>query len=330
MLVGQVLGGTNSIGVPADAFAMPPGMRMRYDLPDVSLAEYVTGYAIYAADDRKPMVNWYLPAPAMLSITIDAGPIDVSIGNHRFGPLERASLYGPTSRAFRTVTTGGVAVGIGLSALGWARMIGRPAADYHNRIAPLSSILGPQVAERFTGGLDAVNDDAMIKLVLDSVLAPMFTKRHPHEDLIRAFTRLMVTDGVIEMKDVADQLDIPTHELRRMATRHFGMPPKLLLRRSRFLRSFIGLIRADGLSDYSGIDSSYFDASHFLRDASTFLGTTPRRFVSAETLYLKASLRARAAVIGAPTQALHGVARKTIVSATPRPDDARARLQMTL
>ncbi len=321
MLVGQVLGGTNGIGAPSAAFAMPPGMRMRYDLPDASLAEYVTGYAIYAADDRAPMVNWYLPAPAMLSFTVDAGQIDVSIGNHRFGPLDRASLYGPTSRAFRTVTHGGVAVGVGLSALGWARMIGRPAADYHNRVASLGSILGPQVAKRFTDGLDALDTDTMIKPLLDSLLAPMFAKRSPHEDNIRAFTTLMVTDGVIEMKDVADRLAIPTHELRRMATRHFGMPPKLLLRRSRFLRSFIGLIRAEGLGDYSGIDSSYFDASHFLRDAGTFLGTTPRRFIGGETVFLRASLRARAAVIGAPTQALHGVEKKTVPGTTTRPPD---------
>ena len=327
MLVGQVLGGTNSIGTPPAAFAMSDGMRMRYDLAAPALADYVTGYAIYAADDRAPMVNWYLPAPAMLSITVDAGPITVSVGNHRFGPLERASLYGPTSRAFRTVTTGGVAVGIGLSALGWAKMVGKPAADHHNRVSSLGSVLGTQVVDRFTSGLDALDDDALIKPLLDSVLAPMFAKRHPHEDLIRAFTALTVTDGVIEMKDVADRLDIATHELRRMATRHFGMPPKLLLRRARFLRSFIGLIRAEGLGDYSGIDSSYFDASHFLRDAATFLGTTPRRFIQSETTFLRASLRARAAVIGAPTQALHGVEKRTTAGAAPRSDprsDARS------
>lgn len=328
MLVEQVSGGTNSVDVPAAAFAMPAGMRMRYDLPDAALAEYVTGYAIYAADDRAAMTNWYLPAPAMLSFTVDAGPIDVSIGNHRFGPLERATLYGPTSRAFRTQTHGGIAVGVGLSALGWARMIGRPAADYHNRVAPLGSVLGPQIAERFTIGLDALDDDRLIKPMLDATLAPLFAKRHPHEAMIRAFAALMVTDGVIEMKDVADRLEVPTHELRRMATRHFGMPPKLLLRRSRFLRSFIGLIRADGLNDYSGIDSSYFDASHFLRDATTFLGTTPRRFIGAEIVFLRASLRARAAVIGAPTQALHGIEKKT--TSSPRLDDGRSRQPMTL
>lgn len=282
---------------------------MRYDLPDPALSDYLTGYAIYASGDRTPMLNWYLPAPAMISVVVDAGQLTVSIGNHRFGPLDRASFYGPTSRAFRTETHGGIAVGIGLSALGWSRLTARSAGDFHNRVAPLSAALGSELSARLIEGLDALDDDTLIKPLLDEVFCGLFDRPHPRDELIRAFTALTVTDGVIEMRDVADRLDIPTHELRRMATRHFGMPPKLLLRRARFLRSFIRLITADGLSDYSMIDSSYFDASHFLRDAGTFLGTTPRRFIASDTVFLRASLRARAAVIGAPTQALHGVAR---------------------
>ncbi len=317
MFVDQIRGGTNSSNVPSAAFAMPDGMSMRYDLPDAALAEYLTGYAIYSSADRAPMLNWYLPAPAMISILVDAGPLTVSIGNHRLGPLDRASFYGPTSRAFRTETTGGIAVGIGLSALGWARLTSRSAGDYHNRIVPLGSVLGAGLAGRLTGGLDALDDDAFIKPLLDSVLGPLFHRPHPREDLIRAFAALTVTDGVIEMRDVAERLDIPTHDLRRMATRYFGMPPKLLLRRARFLRSFTRLMMTEGASDYSSIDSSYFDASHFLRDAGTFLGTTPRRFMASETIFLKASLRARAAVIGPPTQALHA-AQKTAAHVTSR------------
>lgn len=309
MRVDHVRGGTNGNNVSPSAFAMPEGMAMRYDMPDPALSDYLTGYAIYASSHRTPMLNWYLPAPAMISVLVDAGPLTVSIGNHRFGPLDRASFYGPTSRAFRTETHGGIAVGIGLSALGWSRLTARSAGDFHNRVVPLSGALGPELSARLIEGLDALDDDMMIKPLLDEVFGGLFDQPHPREDLIRAFTALTVTDGVIEMKDVADRLDIPTHELRRMATRHFGMPPKLLLRRARFLRSFIRLITADGLNDYSMIDSSYFDASHFLRDAGTFLGTTPRRFIASDTVFLRASLRARAAVIGAPTQALHSVAK---------------------
>ncbi len=326
MLVEHVRGGTNSNNVPASAFAMPAGMTMRYDLPDPALSEYLTGYAIYASNDRAPMLNWYLPAPAMISVLVDAGPLTVSVGNHRFGPLDRASFYGPTSRAFRTETHGGIAVGIGLSALGWSRLTARSAGEFHNRVVPLSAALGSDLSARLVEGLDALDDDTMIKPLLDAVFGAFFTRPHPREDLIRAFTALTVTDGVIEMKDVADRLDIPTHELRRMATRHFGMPPKLLLRRARFLRSFISLIRTDGMADYSKIDSSYFDASHFLRDAGTFLGTTPRRFIASDTVFLRASLRARAMVIGAPTQALHEAA-KAAAPVQNRPTGEQGRPQ---
>ncbi|MES3151245.1 hypothetical protein [Sphingomonas faeni] len=314
MKLDQMRGGTNIDGVSDDAFAMPPGMRMRYDRPAPELSAYLTGYAIYAADDPAPMINWYLPSPAMISVLVEAGPVNVSIGNHRFGPLDRASLYGPTSRALRTETRTGISVGVGLSALGWSRLTMRSAGDFHNRVAPLSTVMGSALAKRLIDGLDALDDDAQIAPLLDGIFAPLFGHRHPRDDLIRAFTALSVTDGVIEMKDVAERLGVATHELRRMATRHFGMPPKLLLRRARFLRSFIRLMTAEGLADYSMIDSSYFDASHFLRDAGTFLGTTPRRFIASDTTFLRASLRARAAVIGTPTQALHGASASSLAA----------------
>jgi hypothetical protein len=315
-------------GMPSSAADMPAGLHVRYAAPDRALAEFVTGYAIYAAEDRAPMVNWYLPSPAMISIVLDAGPITVSLGNHRFGPLDPVSLYGPTSRAFRTVTHGGIAIGIGLSALGWARMTQRHAGDFHNRIVPLSSVVGAEFAERLREGLDVLDDETSMKPLLDDMLVPLFAKPSPREPLIRAFTALTITDGVIEMKDVAESLDVPTHELRRVATRYFGMPPKMLLRRARFLRSFIRLIGDHGLNDYSAIDSSYFDASHFLRDAGTFLGTTPRRFLAAETIFLRASLRARLMALGAPTASLHDGAPRARFSQPHHDDGTRGQPEL--
>jgi hypothetical protein len=306
---GQMRGGTNSEHVSGRVFAMPTGMRLRYDHPAPQLAEYVTGYAVYAADESAPTTNWYLPRPAMISVLVDAGPVTVSVRNHQFGPLDRVSLYGPTSSAVRVQTNGGIAVHIGISALGWARLTKRSAGEFHNRVVPLSDVMGAVLSADLIVGLDALNDDAGIKPLLDRILAPLFQRAHPRDEVIRAFTALTVTCGVIEVRDVAEQLGIATNDLRRIATRHFGLPPKMLLRRARFLRSFIRLITADGLAEYSLIDSSYFDVPHFLKDASTFLGTTPRRFYLSDTTFLRASLHARAAVLGSPTEALQGLHR---------------------
>ena len=297
-------GGTNRPDVSAAAFAMPPGLAIRYDIPDAPLSELVSGYATYAAHDRAEMVNWFLPAPPMICVLLDAGPVGITIRNHRFTPAP-VSLYGATSNAFRAVTTGGIQVGIGLTALGWARLSPRAAATFHNRVTPLDQVLNPGIAAGMYAALDALGDERLIAPTLDAILAPLFTHRHPHEDAIRGFTELMLVDGVIEIADAAERLALPTATLRRTATHAFGMAPKLLLRRARFLRSFVKLLRAGQPMAYDLIDSSYYDASHFLRDANTFLGTTPRRFMAQGTTFMAASMVARAAAIGPATQALH-------------------------
>jgi len=297
-------GGTNRPGVPAELFAMPPGLAIRYDLPAAGLHDLVSGYATYAAQSRAEMINWFLPAPPMICVLLDAGQVGIAIRNHRFEPAP-VSLYGATSCAFRATTHGGLQVGIGLTALGWIRLLTRPAGSFHNRVVPLDDLLPATVAQHLLGALGALNDESDIAPTLDAILAPLFIRHHPHEDAVRRFTDLMLVDGVIEIADAADRLGLPATTLRRIAIHAFGMPPKLLLRRARFLRSFVSLLRSGEPMAYDLIDSSYYDSSHFLRDANTFLGTTPRRFMAQGTTFMTASLIARAAAIGPATQALH-------------------------
>jgi AraC-like DNA-binding protein len=311
MRVHHAAGGTNSIGIPPSIFAMPQGQRMRYDLPDRRLADCVTGYAIYIGDDRAPLLNWYLPAHAMITILLDAGPVAVQFRHRRYADLNWASIWGATSHAYRTTTHGGISVGIGLTAEGWARLTAQSAGDWRDRVAPLSDLVDPAAVAPLVGALEALEDDAAIAPLLDRMLPPLFADERPEHAQVRAFGALVVTNGIIGVEDVANRLDIDPRALRRLATAHFGMPAKPLLIRARFVRSLVAWLSAGEPASYEGIDSSYFDKSHFLRDARSYLGTTPRRFAGLETSYLRASLRARAAVIGASAHALH--------AATPAP-----------
>lgn len=297
-------GGTNRTDVPLNAFAMPDGLAMRYDLPGGSLRETVSGYATYAARDRAEMINWFLPAPPMICVLLDAGPVSITLRQHRFN-VERVSLYGPTSRAFQATTNGGIQVGVGLTALGWIRLVPLSSSAFHNRVLPLRAIMSEALSDSLLNSLLALVDEREIAATLDAILTPLFANEHPYDDIVKRFTELMLVDGVIEIADAADRLALSSDTLRRVATYAFGMPPKMLLRRARFLRSFIGLLSSGGMQAYDRIDSSYHDASHFLRDANDFLGTTPRRFMAQGTTFMTASLVARAAAIGAPAHALH-------------------------
>lgn len=305
MRADQATGGTNQPGVGAAAFAMGPGMRMRYDVPHPAIADYVTGYAIYISDDRAPLTNWYLPAPPILSILLDAGPMSVTMRNRTFEDLPQATLWGPTADAYRTTTQGGISVGVGLTAMGWTSLARRSADLYRNSVTDLAEMVDPSLLGSLVGALEALDDDALIAPLLDERLVDWFSVEVADRDHVQGLSRLILTNGVIGVDDVAARLGVDTRTLRRIATRNFGMSSKALLVRARFIRSFASWMAAGEPASYSGIDSSYFDGSHFLLDAQKYLGTTPRRFVKREIPYLRASLRARAAVLGAAAHVLH-------------------------
>lgn len=305
MRVKDFAGGTNLPGVPASAFAMPPGMRMRYDVPAPALANCVTGYAIYAADSRAPMFNWYLPAPPKIIVLLDAGPLSVRLRNRDVHVEDHACVWGPTAHAYRTTTHGGISVGIGLSAEGWSRLAARSARPFANQVVPLTQFTSANMRARLVDALEAVEDDADLAGVLDRMLPEILGPERPGADKLRALDRLVLSDGVIGVEDMAERMGLDPQALRRLAADHCGVPVKALLTRARFVRSFVRWLMAGEPASYQGIDSSYHDVSHFLRDAGKYLGTTPRRFARLEIPYLRASLRARAAVIGPPAHALH-------------------------
>lgn len=306
MRVDQAQGGTNQVGVPAEAFAMPPAMRIRYDVPAPGLAACVTGYAIYVCDHRKPMINRYLPAPGMIVILLDAGAATVRFRHGDEVAMPQAALWGPTSHAYQTTTRGGISVGVGLSAEGWVRLTRASARAHRDRIVPLEEIIQADAVAAMIAALEALDDDGKVAPLLDRMLPALFREERPEDAQIRALDRLVVAGAPIGVDAVAENLGMDTRALRRLATDHFGMPAKTLLSRARFVRSLARWLLAGTPRSYAGIDASYHDQAHFLKDAHTYLGMTPRRFVRADADYLMASLRARAAVTGAAAHVLHG------------------------
>lgn len=300
----------------AKLFAMPPGMSLRYDRPDPAIAAYISGYHVYrnAGPQAAGQVDWFLPGTANVRVSIDAGPIAVTIGHRSFDPVPQASLFGPTGQALRTVTNGGILIGFGVSALGWARLFGsKPSAStYRDRIVPVADLLGEAITADLIARLTASDRDAGVKPVLDAFLTEHLGPPRGNEAAIRKLTALIVEDDTIDLPHAATAAGLSEDALRRLATHHFGFPPKLLLRRARFLRSLMALWDDAAPDDYSTIAAAYFDTSHFLRDADAFLGMTPRRFMALNTPFLDASVRARAAVLGAPTQVLHGASPRNV------------------
>lgn len=287
---------------------MPDGMTVRYFQPDSRITDYVTGYHVYAyyGSDTQAKIDWFLPGTANVRVTIGAeGPVSVRIGRRDFAHTPAVALYGPTSCALRATTHGGTMIGFGISALGWSRLFAGSASTVRNQIVALESYWEQQVVEELLDVLVKSDGAAGVKAVLDAFLLDRLGGPCPDEHVLRQLMVLVVDDETIDLATAAARIGIVPHRLRRLAARHFGFPPKSLLIRARFLRTFLEL-RAQP-DDPAPITRRYFDQSHFLRDANMILGMTPRRFIALQTPFLDASLRWRAEVLGAATQALHTV-----------------------
>lgn len=301
--------GTCAPGVPACAFEGPPGTALRLERPDPRVADFVSEYYAQDSEGAELMgaVEWSMPGSANLRFFFGERPYNVRTSARAFTPVPVAALYGPTSRALRFELFGGATVGMNITPLGWARLIRTPAQQYCDRIVPIAAAIPGDFGQRLFDLLAACDKGPELKSTLDGFFLENLGAPNPDEPMIRRIMALIVDETVDGLAEVAERVELTPQQLRTLSLRYFGFPTKRLLRRARFLRSLIRMYAAGDEADYSLRSHSYFDVSHFLRDADEFLGTTPRRFMAMQAPYLRHLIRARTAVFGVPVQALHPV-----------------------
>lgn len=292
------------------------GVTMRFRAPAAALAELVIDYCFYDSGPPHGEVrrNEYLPGPANVSITFDAGPVCARVRNHAHNWSNDAALFGPTSHGIAAESRGGRLIGFGITPLGWARLFGKNAHARANRVVPLASVWG----ERRTRGLYdalriAADDEDAAVAVLDWHLADALLP--PNRDLphIGALATIMQDPGIGDCAELEMRTGLPGTQLRRIARHYFGFTPKLLLRRARFIRTMAALT-AGGTSEHAF--STYYDQSHFIRDAHLFLGKTARQFGATITPMMAGMIEGRAARFGAPMQGLIAPGRDNVEHAT--------------
>jgi len=96
--------------------------------------------------------------------------------------------------------------------------------------------------------------------------------------------------------------------LERLCRRHFGFPPRLLLRRQRFMRSLVQYMLDPALHWIGAIDSHYHDQAQFVRDFHRFMGMSPSEYAATPKPILREVMRARQEFMGSAVQALHAPA----------------------
>ncbi len=210
---------------------------------------------------------------------------------------------GPTSQAVH-FSLGKVRIwGLGLQPLGWAVYGDVPACDIAESIVDGAS--EPAFA-RFRGlpGLihscDTDKDKTACRI--DDYLMGLRQDHTPAREHIIACHSALCNPEVANVDMLAEATGMNRRTLERACLRYFGYPPKLLLRRQRFLRSLARFMSADRENWSSAIDRRYYDQAHFVRDFRQFMSMTPSEYAQMPHPVMDRVIAQRMAELGAAPQ----------------------------
>jgi len=282
-------------------------VTVRFALPAPALRSYVTTYyrtEFVCAPDE--WIEDYLhPEWANLRF-LRAVKAAAAIGGDPISASPAFAVTGPTSRAARFRIGGGHSWGIGLLPLGWASLCRVDAGDYADRFVdgrrdPAFAALVPLADALAASSGDYGEDLALI----EAHMARLFDRCKAPDAAILALNDALVDPEMVNVADLTARLGMNVRSLERLSRRAFGFPPKLLLRRQRFLRSLARFMLDPSLKWLGALDCHYHDQSHFVRDFKRFMGMGPSAYAKLEKPLLVAAARARMEIAGAAMQGLH-------------------------
>ena len=285
---------------------LPTKRRMVFWPAAEDIAAYISGYSLYAVEGgrEEPNRGAFEPAWASLRIALAGGE------DWRLRPLNgewfappRVSLFGPSSALVWSESGAGILIGAGIRPRGWLRLFARPAREWSDRIGP-APMLGGLRPDALHARFCALADDEAVPREFDALFREAMGPLPIHDATIGKIEAALVDPAIRTVAGLTAASGLSVRALERLADRAFGFPPKLLLRRARFLRSLHAIRNAPPGEGAAAIDEGYTDYSHFTRDAHDFLGASLRTFLRVEMPLLSESLKRRAEVLGSPAQAL--------------------------
>lgn len=283
-------------------------VRARFFAPPAALACYFTSFYLAEIDlaPGERVVDYLHPEWANLRFASGAPLAAQNPAGHSIADCHFA-VTGPSGQAVRFEVGTCRIWGVGLLPLGWDKFIGVAAADMADALLdggqhPVFASFLPLAQNLFGPQTDVDGELARIGQFFLSRLG------HGRADDIRvqAIHAALVDPAVSTVADLAQRSGISARTVERICLQSFGFPPKLLLRRQRFMRSLAQFILDPTLKWIGALDGHYHDQAQFVREFRQFMGMTPREYAKIPHPIIEAIMRERARIAGAAVQALDG------------------------
>lgn len=278
--------------------------------PHPDLRGYVTTYYIAEVNSPNGQRVEDLLHPEWGSVRyVCRGAVQGSVHPEPLKPVPLVTLVGHSSRATRIGCVSMRIASFGLLPLGWHHLIGLPAAHFADQSVDAYTLktrinfaaLFPAVAAAETlEDIAAIFDNALRQSLMRT---PEAAKSD--DDLIHGLHTALLDSDFTSVTEIAEGLNVSGMQLERLSKRVFGFPPKLLIRRQRFLRTLALLMRQPAAKWGEILDPQYYDQAHFNRDFQRFFAMSPKQYLALDKPIALVAAMARMKAIGDPLQGLH-------------------------
>jgi len=273
-------------------------IQLDYRVPAGDLAEYITLFYCFRAD--VPIFEDTERADhAQFRLRLDSGG-----GEYRFpdGTVQQAlehHLIGPTSGAIKVRANGPVAIfGMGVTAAGWAAMIGNDASSMLNRVIDASGMFGAARLRTVATALRNAPDNDARFAIGEALVRELVC----HGDVgalrfVRQVDEWLAGSPSPEMDDLVASTRLSRRQVERKCNTLYGAPPKLLARKYRALRAAVAMV-SDSEEVDDLIERGFYDQSHLIREVKQFTGLTPRQIKAEPSLLARLTISQRTALGG--------------------------------
>lgn len=264
--------------------------------PSADLAPYIRRFYVFEAPlPEGAVIEDFLLAETAFVRCLIRGDWAAETSPGRWNTAGNIVFFGANSRPLRVRVKGGFAVtGFAIRPRGWHALFSEPHNLLSDKMLPLQQMWGGLADNMFAGVAAAADDDAQLIAMESALRERIALIRAPEIDMQMArFEAIARTDSTIRVEDAAQDVGLSMRQLERRCLATFGLTPKSILRRSRFLDSATAF-RGFSTPNECELDAlRYFDQSHMNREFRRYTGMTPRTFAKTATPLQTAGLKLR-------------------------------------
>ena len=272
-------------------------IELDYRVPGPDVADYATLFYFFRTD-LAVFEDMERADHAQMRFRLDDG-----VADYRFvdGTVQQATpvhVIGPTSTAFKVRAEGPVRLfGWGVTAGGWAAMLGGDASNALNRMIDGTALLGSRMTEARARFQQAADFDAMVMIATALIDELVGDSSDEMMRFARQVDAWLEESPSPEIDDLIAATGLSRRQVERKCNAIYGAPPKLLARKFRALRAAVAM-RGRDLSFDDAIGHGFYDQSHLIREVKQFTGLTPKQIRDQPTALAAITVKQRTALGG--------------------------------